>query len=126
MRPKQIMTDYETGLRAAIRKCWPRVILRGCWFHFCKAINKRCRKLNMTKLLKKNSNARKIKKALMSLPLLPEDKIIEGYKTIVKIARKKGLFKHYSSLFSYCDRYWLRQVWCSNNFIHLLFLTICN
>lgn len=110
MRPNLVMVDYENGLRASIRKCWPRVQIRGCWFHYCKAINRRCRKHNMTKLLKKNSGAKKIKKALMSLPLLPEDKIIEGYESIKKLARKKRLFKRFSSIFSYFESFWLRQV----------------
>lgn len=118
MKPNEIMADYETGLRAAIRKFWPGVKLRGCWFHFCKNINKRCRKLNMSRLLKKNSRAKRIKKALMSLPLLPAEQIIEGYECVKRLARSKRLFKSFSKLFSYFESYWLKQVYFNSfNFI---------
>lgn len=30
--PKEMMTDFEKGMRKAIKICWPDVILRGCWF----------------------------------------------------------------------------------------------
>lgn len=28
--PKEMMTDFESGMRSAIRKYWPKVTLRGC------------------------------------------------------------------------------------------------
>lgn len=77
LKPKEIMTDYESGMRAAIRKCWPTATLRGCWFHFCRAIRKRCYKHNMTRLLMHCRDAKLIKKAIMSLPLLPPELIRE-------------------------------------------------
>lgn len=120
MRPSEIMADYEGGLRAAIRMCWPNVSLYGCWFHYCKAINKRCRKLNMTKFLRNNSNAKRVQKALMSLPLLPADQIIEGYECIKKKARRKKLVRSFISLFKYFESYWLKQVRHSYRFTDLL------
>lgn len=120
MRPNQIMTDYEGGLRAAVRKCWPSANLRGCWFQYCKAISKRCRKNNMAKLLRKDPEAKRIQKALMSLPLLPADQIINGYKCIKTFARREKLFQRFSSLFKYFEGYWLKQVRFFENFIQFL------
>lgn len=53
---------------------------------------------------------KKIKRALQNLPLLPPEKILEGYETIVKMARNKRVFSHFRLLFSYFENYWLKQV----------------
>lgn len=110
LRPAEIMTDYEDGMRLAIKKRWIGVAIRGCWFHFCRAISKKCRKLGMTSLLKENRVARIIRKKLMSIPLLPANQIENGSKWIQKFARKKGLSDRFSKLFKYFGSYWLNQV----------------
>lgn len=110
LQPNEIITDYENGMRKAIKECWPEVELHGCWFHYCQAIRKRCRKHNLTKLLKKNRSAKIIQKSIMSLPLLPAELIKEGYDCIKKFARKKRQFKRFNALFKYFERYWLKQV----------------
>lgn len=110
LEPAEVMTDYEDGMRLAIRTQWPNVIIRGCWFHYVRAILRRCRKLGMVQLLKKNSNARVIQKNLMSLPLLPSVQIEEGYCFIKKFAQKKKLLSRFTLLFDYMEDYWFRQV----------------
>lgn len=110
LQPNEIITDYENGMRKAIKECWPGVALHGCWFHFCRAIRKRCRKHNLTKLLKKNHSAKIIQKSLMSLPLLPAERIKQGYDCIKKFGQKKRQSKRFSAVFKYFERYWLKQV----------------
>lgn len=110
MKPKEMMTDFENGMRKAVKQCWRGCTLRGCWFHYCRAIDKRIRKQKLLKLLRKNINASRIRKSLMSLPLLPEESLVDGYKLIKKFARKTGLFKRFSKIFKYFEKYWLKQV----------------
>lgn len=109
LKPVEFMTDYEDGMRLAIKKHWPTVTIRGCWFHYSKAILKRCRKLGLAKLLKENDNAKAIKKQLAALPLLPANQIEEGFTVIKKLATKKKLSKRFERLFSYVGRYWLNS-----------------
>ncbi|XP_031626897.1 uncharacterized protein LOC116343127 [Contarinia nasturtii] len=103
------MTDYEDGMRLAIKKKWPKVTIRGCWFHMCRAVRRRCGNIGLFKLIKSNANARIIQNSLMSLPLLPADKIKEGYNSVKAFARKKKLFKRFNALFVYFEGYWLKQ-----------------
>lgn len=107
--PKEFMTDFEEGMRSAIRKRWPNVRIRGCWFHFKRAVNKKCRSL-AAKLFRKNRTATIIKDMLTNLPLLPENQILEGYRCIKCFARKKQLSESFKSIFAYFERYWLHQV----------------
>lgn len=110
LKPSQFMTDYEEGMRSAIRKYWSNVSIRGCFFHFCRAILKRCRKLGMVKFLRRNPTGKRIQKSIMSLPLLPADRIMEGYENIKNFTRECGLWKKFSAIFNYFDQYWLPQV----------------
>lgn len=110
MQPAEIMTDYEENMRAVIKKYWPNVRIKGCLFHYKRAIQRKCKSLGMTKLFKRNKNARKIKAMLMNLPLLPEHSITEGYKSIKSFATKNRLSKSFADLFSYFEGYWLKKV----------------
>ena len=44
---KSIMCDYEKSLRAAIKNNFDKIKLRGCYFHFAKAIYKKCKAYNL-------------------------------------------------------------------------------
>lgn len=108
--PTVIMTDWETGLRCALRNYFSGVTLKGCWFHYCSALRKNMIKLGLFRELKKNANARMIKKMLMSLPLLPTEMFKQGYSHIKKITRNCGLSKKFKRFFTYFNNYWNVQV----------------
>lgn len=108
LKPAEFMTDFEDGMRLAIKKRWPKSVVRGCWFHLCRAVKKRARKLRLNKI--KSKYAKMIRKMLMCIPLLPTDDIDEGYRGIKKFAKKHRLSKRFAPLFNYFERYWLNQV----------------
>lgn len=110
--PAEFMTDYEDGMRLAIRKRWPNVPVRGCWFHFKRAVHKKCITFGMKQFLQKNVNARTLKTMLVNIPLLPANRIHEGYASIEKFARQKKLDGRFAAVFSYFKNYWLKQVGC--------------
>ena len=45
----KIMSDFELSLRKSIRKNFKGCILQGCYFHFCKSIWKKIKKLHLFK-----------------------------------------------------------------------------
>lgn len=97
-------------MRSAIREYWPNVDIRGCWFHLKRAINRKCRSFGLKRTIDQNGNAKKVKEMLVSIPLLPSTQIHEGYACIKKFARERQLGKRFANLFSYFQRYWLKQV----------------
>lgn len=109
LEPTEFMTDYEDGMRLAIKTRWPTVKIRGCWFHYSQAILRKCRKLSMNTLLRKSANARAVKRQIASLPLLPADKIREGFKAIKLTAAKKRVSLRFGRLFKYVESYWLNS-----------------
>lgn len=110
LEPANIMTDWELGMRSAIRKCYPKATLRGCWFHYCSAIRKKLLKLGLHFDLKISADARMIKKMIMSLPLLPSEKFAEGYEYILQLAKECQLLNTFKHFFSYFQSYWVAQV----------------
>lgn len=110
LEPAEFITDYEDGMRLAIKKRWQNVRVRGCWWHHKRAVHKKCVKLGMAKLLRNNRNVRLVKNMLTNLPLLPEEKIHEGYESVLAFARGKKLFNRFDKVFSYYAEYWLKQV----------------
>lgn len=108
--PVELMTDFEAGLRKAIEKIYPHAILRGCWFHLCQALRRNAIRFGLSALLNEYPEARFILKALMSLPLLPNNRILEGYRLIKKIAVENELMGSFRHFFNYFESYWLVQV----------------
>lgn len=110
LEPAEFITDFEDGLRKAIKTVYSNVKLNGCWFHYVRAIQGRTSKLGMRKFLKKNRKGKKILKQLMSLPLLPPEMFDEGYQSIKNLTARSKLLKRFENLFAYFEGYWLNQV----------------
>lgn len=127
LEPESFMTDFEAGMRAAVRKCYPNVALHGCWFHFCSAIRKKSLQLGYHDLITTNSQAKFIQKAMMSIPLLPANDIENGYLYIKEKADENKLSSEFQKMFDYFDSYWLVEVRISikkNPFIMYLYYFI--
>lgn len=110
LKPTRFMADFEAAMRKAITEFYPSAILHGCWFHFCAAIRKRALSLGFYALMKENSAAWTILKMLMCLLLLPADKIVDGFHSIVNLSIKIDLFNKFKKLFAYFNSYWLTVV----------------
>lgn len=115
----EFMTDFETGMRSAIKKCYPSATIRGCWYHYVAALRKRMRMMGMTKLLKENENAKTLQKMLMNLPLLPAEMFENGYSFIKKQASSWRLFNNFKKFFAYFERQWIYEV-------HFIFVALKN
>lgn len=114
LKPATMITDYENGLRKAIKECYPYVHLNGCWFHYCFALRRKALKLKLHGLIYKNENGNIIFYQLKCIPLLPSLLIHKGFKIVKKNARMNGLQKYFSPLFRYWENYWLKIV----SFLH--------
>lgn len=110
LNPTEFMTDFEGGLRKAIENLYPHAALRGCWFHFCQALRKNALRFGLNSLLKEEPEAKLILKALMCLPLLPENRILEGYWHIKHSAVENGFMHAFRKFFNYFESYWIVKV----------------
>lgn len=111
LKPKTFHSDYESGLRKAIRNVYSGVKIIGCWFHYCQAVRRKCRQTKgFFRSLLCHKNGYAIYKMLLALPLLPQDKIPEGFVFIRKTVKNSKLSALLEPIFTYFDNWWLHSV----------------
>lgn len=110
LEPASIITDFEAGMRNAIETVYPASILKGCWFHFKRAIRQKCRKEGLHAISKSYPEAKLIENALMNIPLLPQASIEQGYMEVKQMANEIRLKSKFKGVFAYFENYWLDQV----------------
>lgn len=117
LRCKSFMTDFEFPTRNALRTIYPNSEFYTCWFHLTQAAKKNMSKLRaLSKLIRRNEEARIIYKKLLALPLLPADLIVEAFHKLKTLALSK--FKEFKTYLAYFERQWLQRV--------IDFFTYCN
>ncbi|RNA02866.1 hypothetical protein BpHYR1_021018, partial [Brachionus plicatilis] len=72
---KKVMVDFESALMKSIISVFPDVTLKGCWFHFTKAIRKKICLLGLKIIYSNDYKFRFWVKRFMALALIPIDKI---------------------------------------------------
>lgn len=110
MEPAEFISDFEGGMRKAIKICYPNSLLRGCWYHFCCAVSRNINQHGLIMLLRTNPNARMIKGEILSLPLLPQEHFNQGYNHIRNQVIEFGLQADFQAFFNDYFVYWLNEV----------------
>lgn len=107
------MTDYEAGIRKAIRTEFPNSKLSGCWFHFCQAVRRRITTTNneLASYIRQNKQASFNYHKILTLPLLPASHILESFKKIQKDIESFDHHFKFASFLEYFEGQWLRKVW---------------
>lgn len=99
--PKKYHCDFEIAEIKAFKKEFPSLVLKGCYYHWCKAVWKKSKKLKI-----KSKREKRIVGLTASLPLLPAEYIQEGLDYAKSESRGKDKFK---SFFRYVDRFWMTE-----------------
>lgn len=105
--------DYEKAAMRAIATVFPSIAVKGCYYHYNKAIFKKGRELHIT-----NTQDPK-KKRMVSLsavlPLLPQEEIMNGWEYI--ISRYDDNDPQIQKFVNYMKKQWLHEdflkVWCA-------------
>lgn len=106
---KSFMTDFEIPMRNALAAVYPDSKQHTCWFHLTQAAEKNVKKISeLSKLFRRNEEARTIYKKLLALPLLPAELIIEAFHKLKTLALSK--FKQFKTYLAYFERQWLQRV----------------
>lgn len=109
LKPTSFMADWEGGIRSAINHLYSDASLHGCWTHFRAAVRRNCSRY-LLQTIADNPTAGTIYRMLLNLPLLPRDKIVEGFKIIGRIANHNHLNADFKKIFTYFQNYWLKLV----------------
>lgn len=78
------MTDYEQAIMNAVTKVFPECVLKGCYFHFNKAVSNYAEKEGLYKLANENNTIRCGINYAARLALLPAELIPAGVNVVEK------------------------------------------
>lgn len=111
LNPKSFMTDFETGLRSALRHVYPDSEVKGCHFHYCQAIRKNASKMpNFFSSLYLNDTANVIYHKMLALPLLRLNDILPAYQKLKEECLSENLKNIFESFLIYYERQWIVKV----------------
>lgn len=100
-QPKKYHCDFEVAELNSFRKEFPSVSLRGCYFHWSKAVWKKAKSLGI-----KSKFDKRIIGLTAALPLLPAENITDGLEYTKGESRENKKFKLF---FRYIDKFWMTE-----------------
>lgn len=113
------MCDYESSIRIAAKKTWENCEILGCWFHYTQAITRKMKTISELVLLRKNNFAAMMCfKLFLNLPLLPQEKIVEGFEEIISYQEENKFKSSFLVFNNYFVNYWLKSLTSYENIIH--------
>ncbi|XP_048755258.2 uncharacterized protein LOC125666166 [Ostrea edulis] len=101
---EMITADFEAGIWQAVRDVFPNVTLKGCVFHWTKAIWTRIQNLGLVTTFREREASHTFMKQLMALPFLPWNHIVD----VFRVLREKCP-PHLQELVQYINRQWMEN-----------------
>lgn len=80
----EVVGDFEKAVWRAVQDVLPGVTIKGCGFHWSQCLLRKIKNIGMTKLYKEHVGVRAICKKLMSLNLIPWQKVLSCWKELVQ------------------------------------------
>lgn len=109
LNPKSFMSDFEFGLRRALRLVYPGVKTHGCWFHLKQAVQRHANRMpGFLALLRSDPAKYRIMKKFSSLPLLPANMI--GASFLELAAEAKAADAKFEPFIRYFKQQWIEKV----------------
>lgn len=106
-------TDYEMGLRKALRNVFPAASLKGCWFHYCQAMRRKTQTIKkFCTIVKNDEECNKWYRKFLSLPLANPEQIEEMF-LVLKTALLEFPAKQRECLqifLQYFEKQWMTTV----------------
>lgn len=106
------ITDYEMGLRNALKTVFPTSKLFGCWFHYCQSVRRQIttKYKDLAAHLRSNRKASLEYHKLLSLPLLPASHISGSFDMIKNQIEQFDHHFKFNSFLVYFENQWLKKV----------------
>ena len=79
LHPPIILTDFELAAINAYKFHFPRAEILGCFFHFGQCLYKKLVELGLKVQYSQDANLRKWVKMVISLALVPPEKVSDGF-----------------------------------------------
>lgn len=121
MEGATIISDYEKGMRNALKNIFPMLLLFSCWFHFTQAVVKKGKSISkFFSTIMHDPALKQLFHKFLALPLLPDENIKDAFQLLQLEANASNpvLFKPF---LKYFHSQWMIRVHYKHIFIHELF-----
>ena len=81
---QEVVGDFEKAVWRAVQDVFPGVAIKGCGFHWSQCLLRKIKNIGMTKLYREHEGVRSICKQLMSLNLIPWQKVQLCWENLVQ------------------------------------------
>lgn len=105
LNPETVMADFENASTNAMSHHFPNVTIKGCWFHFKKAIFAKATKIGLKQHYHK-TDYREFVNLFGALALVPIEKISDGMETIKSLMPDDSKC---TQLYNYFDNNWIKS-----------------
>ena len=109
-KPDNILSDYESGFKAAVAEVFPESRHIGCYFHFTKALIKKLRSLGLITGYSFNQMFKKQMRKIFALAFFPVALVRNCYRTFVnspKFLALKARYPELQKFTEYFEKIWL-------------------
>lgn len=108
LNPISFMSDFETALRNAVRLVY-KCRTQGCYFHYTQAVRKNASQIpRFFTTINQNSAMSQVYHKFLALPLLPKERVMEGYDCCTLAAAEFG--DTFTRFVQYFHRQWIVKV----------------
>lgn len=106
-----IIIDFESAMRAALKKVAPNLPVLGCLFHHVQAVQRKMASMTeLFELIRTNEDAAFLFRKFKSLALLPPNMIRDGFVSLLRETLEKHKFNQFAPFIDYYKRQWLNIV----------------
>lgn len=103
------MSDFEVGLREAIKRVYGDVPVRGCWFHFSQAVRRKAASLpGFVAGIRSGDAQNDCFRKFMVLPLVPAGQIVAQFEAMK--AEAQGFGDLFTEFIAYYENQWITEV----------------
>ena len=102
--PQHIMQDFKKGLMNACLHVFPRVIVKGCYFHYAQCLWQRIQGIGLPVSYRENADHRNWFHMLLAMPLVPVPHVKGAFQFVKNIAPDVPRVRDFNYYF---DRTWM-------------------
>ena len=103
-RLRKVCLDFEESIHVAFERFFK---LKGCFFHFSKAIWRRVRKLKLVRAYMNDKKFKTFVRSLVAIPFLPLNQIREALRSLAVTEFPRELESSKFKLIEYLEKVWL-------------------
>nr|CAH0112041.1 unnamed protein product [Daphnia galeata] len=119
---QEVVGDFEKAVWRAVQDVFSGVTIKGCGFHWSQCLLRKIKNIGMTKLFREHEGVRSICKQLMSLNLIPWQKVQLCWENLVQQGKDLKLkrcdaeklikFLKYVKFYWIQNNTWPPSTWC--------------